>query len=597
MNDPRAYWSALLADRKSHLAALERRSLSISMARVVSFIVGAAALATHVWTRAPGALPGSIALLVGFVGLIVVHARLSAEEDRTRAAIELAERGLARLSDELERLPPRGATLAAPPPYATDLDLLGARSVLAVLDAMDTDASEARLGAWLSTRASPDEIRARQAASTELASNPALLVSLFVAARAGARGDRDLESFAKWCAEGRPVPGGPVLRILGWVLPLATLATIVVGNQLAWPDSAWMAPMVVSWIVTLGIAARGDDGLFAAQRGARALGRHAATLEALATATPTSPPLAALASRLSSARAALVRLDRIASFIEPRENALFRWGMGPLVLYDAHVALALSSWQREHGSKVAGWLDDLAELLALAGIATTRFERPDWALPEVSAGPVRFEAEALGHPLLPVGVRVPNDVHFAGPGTALLITGSNMSGKSTLMRSVGVAAVMAQAGAPVCAKRLIMSPLDVRTSIRISDSLAAGVSHFYAELLALRRVVDDADAGRPVLFLLDEILHGTNSRERQAGAKAVIGHLLDHGAMGAVSTHDLGLASLVDERPQTVRAVHLIEQAEGDKMTFDYLLRDGVATSGNALRLMKTLGLPVQDAT
>jgi hypothetical protein len=597
VSDPRAYWSALLADRKAHLAALERRSLSISMARVVSFVVGAAALGTHLWARTPGALPGAIGLLVAFVGLVIVHARLSAEEERTRAAIELSERGLSRLSDELDRLPPRGEKLAEPPPYAGDLDLFGARSVLALLDAMDTDASEARLAAWLSTPGAPDEVRARQAASGELSQHPALLVSLFVAARAGARGDREASVFTKWCAEGRPVPGGPVLRVLGIALPLATLTTIVAGSRLGWPESAWMAPMFVSWIVTLGIAARGDEGLFAAQRGARALGRHAATLEALSTLTPASPQLAAVATRLSSARAALARLDRIAGFIEPRENALFRWGIGPVVLYDAHVALALSAWQRDHGAKVAGWLDDLAELLALAGLAVTRFERPDWALPELAPGPSRFEAEGLAHPLLPATVRVPNDVRFAGPGTALLITGSNMSGKSTLMRSVGVAAVMAQAGAPVCAKRLVLSPLDVRTSIRVSDSLAAGVSHFYAELLALRRVVDDADAGRPVLFLLDEILHGTNSRERQAGAKAVIGHLLDHGAMGAVSTHDLGLASLVDERQDTVRAVHLIEQAEGDKMTFDYLLRDGVATSGNALRLMKTLGLPVQDAT
>jgi DNA mismatch repair ATPase MutS len=192
---------------------------------------------------------------------------------------------------------------------------------------------------------------------------------------------------------------------------------------------------------------------------------------------------------------------------------------------------------------------------------------------------------------------VPNDVVIEGRGHALLVTGSNMSGKSTLMRSMGVAVVMALAGAPVLASRFRVSHLTVRTSMRVKDSLASGVSHFYAELLALRRVVEAADRGEPVFFLLDEILHGTNSRERHLGAKGVILHLLDKGALGAVSTHDLGLADLVDEAGSRVRPVHLVEQTENGKMTFDHKLRDGFLTSGNALRLMRDMGLPVPADT
>jgi DNA mismatch repair ATPase MutS len=193
---------------------------------------------------------------------------------------------------------------------------------------------------------------------------------------------------------------------------------------------------------------------------------------------------------------------------------------------------------------------------------------------------------------LPRSKRVANDVTLDGPGKALLITGSNMSGKSTLLRSMGVAVVMAQAGAPVAARRLSLTPLRVRTSIRISDSLSSGYSHFYAELLALKRVVDEASEG-PVFFLLDEILHGTNSHERQAGAVAVAVHLLRQGALGAITTHDLGLTELVDRLPGQVRLVHFQEQHQGDQMTFDYRLRDGLLRSGNALALMRQLGLPV----
>jgi DNA mismatch repair ATPase MutS len=189
---------------------------------------------------------------------------------------------------------------------------------------------------------------------------------------------------------------------------------------------------------------------------------------------------------------------------------------------------------------------------------------------------------------------VTNDVRFAGPGTALLITGSNMSGKSTLMRSIGLAAVMAKTGCVVCANALVLSDLRVQTSMRISDSLSSGVSHFYAELLALRRVIAAADRGDEVLFLLDEILHGTNSHERHLGARGIVEHLLSRGAMGAVSTHDLSLIDLIDDEGK-VRPVHLMEQAEGDRMLFDYKLRDGVLRSGNALRLMRGLGLPVHE--
>jgi DNA mismatch repair ATPase MutS len=271
---------------------------------------------------------------------------------------------------------------------------------------------------------------------------------------------------------------------------------------------------------------------------------------------------------------------------------MFRLFVGPWVMYDAHLWLALERWRDAHGAGVERWEHSTAELLALAGLAAYAADHPDHVFAEIVEGPARFDAAGLAHPLLPPATRVANDVRLDGPGTALLITGSNMSGKSTLLRAVGLAAVMAQAGAPVAARSLSLSPLLVRTSLRISDSLASGVSHFYAELLALRAVVEACDEG-PVLFLLDEILHGTNSLERNEGAKAVVTHLLGRGAMGAVSTHDLGLVDLVDALPGKVRPVHLLEQAEGDRMVFDYRLRDGVLRSGNALALMRRLGLPV----
>jgi DNA mismatch repair ATPase MutS len=204
-----------------------------------------------------------------------------------------------------------------------------------------------------------------------------------------------------------------------------------------------------------------------------------------------------------------------------------------------------------------------------------------------------FEAIGLGHPLIPARQRVANDVVLTGPGSALLVTGSNMSGKSTLLRAMGMSAVLGLAGSAVCATRMRLSPMRVYTSMRISDSLSAGVSHFYAELEKLRQALGATRGDVPVFFLLDEILHGTNSEERQVGARWVLGELIQAGAIGAVSTHDMALCALPPTLMHKVRTVHLRESVEGERMTFDYKLRPGPVSGGNALRLMRSLGLDV----
>jgi len=209
----------------------------------------------------------------------------------------------------------------------------------------------------------------------------------------------------------------------------------------------------------------------------------------------------------------------------------------------------------------------------------------------------RFAAQGIAHPLLPAAVRVGNDVSLPGPGSALLVTGSNMSGKSTLLRSLGVAYALACSGGPVCATRLELGSLRLATSLRIRDSLEEGVSHFYAELHKLKAVLDATAEPVPVLFLLDEILHGTNSRERQIGARWIMAQLLQRGALGAVSTHDMELCRLTPELMSHVELVHLREDVKGQEMTFDYRLRQGPVSEGNALRLMRRIGLDVPEAS
>jgi hypothetical protein len=589
--DPVSFYSSRLQQQKEALAAEQRRSGQLSLGRVSTFLLGASSIGAHIFGQAPGALPLGLGLLGVFTVLVLVHARVAQREEQRKAAVLFNERGLARARDEVDRLPPRGDPRKhREHPYASDLDLLGERSVMARLDAMETEPSETLLTAWLLAPAAPEEVRSRQEAVQELTPLTELREALFVHARPVATKNPDLARFASWSQQPGPRTAG--LTVLGLLLPVATAILFFGGAALGAPPWAWGVTAGLQWALTMSLGALGASGLDEASKGAAALGAFGGVLERLRAEKLATPRLARIEATLAEAGPALKRLESLASWAEARENGLFRLMVGPLVMYDLNLWMALERWRKAHGAAVTAWLDALAEGLALAGLATHAFDNPGHTFPELSEGPPRLSARGLAHPLLPRGKRVANDVTLQGPGHALLITGSNMSGKSTLLRSMGVAVAMAQAGATVAAEHLALSPLRVRTSIRISDSLAAGYSHFYAELLALKRVVDESSEG-PVFLLLDEILHGTNSVERQSGAVSVVAHLLRQGALGAVTTHDLGLAELVDLLPGQVQLVHFQEQHEGDQMTFDYKLRTGLLRSGNALALMRQLGLPV----
>ncbi|HSG47009.1 MAG TPA: hypothetical protein VLA43_04240, partial [Longimicrobiales bacterium] len=296
-----------------------------------------------------------------------------------------------------------------------------------------------------------------------------------------------------------------------------------------------------------------------------------------------------------SASARLRRLGRLLDTVTSRRNVVYA-ALSPVLLLDIHLALALDRWRAASGGSVRGWLDALGRWEALSALASLAFDHPDWSDPSFSrdADP-RIVAFGVGHPLLTPKTCVRNDLEVGPTGTFLLVTGSNRSGKTTLLRAVGTNVVLAGAGAPVCARSLTLPHVRVHTSMRVDDSLAQGVSLFMAELLRIRGIVEAADAQGPtVLYLLDEILHGTNTAERRVAARAVIRHLLGRNAVGAVSSHDLTLAEASD-LDRAAAKVHFREQVERPdgrtKLTFDYTLRPGLATTRNALKLLDAVGL------
>ena len=595
VTSPARQYAERLAARQAALAALEQVDSRLSYARLAvfgaAFVLGVAAwrdAASWWWLLVP---------LVGFGWLVRAHDRVIRRRDEAARAVVFYERGIARLEDRWAGGGETGERFADPEHlYAADLDLFGRGSLFELLSVARTQMGERQLAEWLKTPASPALIPGRQAAVAELAARPDVRERVALAgAEVGAGVNGDL--LAAWAEQPRQLPG-PVLRAAAMLLTAAALATF------AW----WMAggagtPLVL--VVVLQLL------LFTTQRGHMHRVLHAAggwsrdldvlvhVLERIEAESFSAPPLSALHARLTAGGAvpsvAIGRLHRLVEMHDWQHNPFFTVIAVPL-LWDVHIAFAMESWRGRFGRHVRTWLQSVGEFEAFSSLATYHFERPADPFPAIDpSGDAAFDGTGLGHPLLPASRMVRNDVRL-GPGRQLLIiSGSNMSGKSTLLRTVGVNTVLALAGAPVRATALRLTPVTVGATLRIQDSLQEGRSRFYAEITRIRALADRAGGLPPLLFLLDELFHGTNSHDRLVGAAGVLRSLLDRGAIGLVTTHDMALTAVAGELSARAANVHFEDRFEGGEILFDYTMKPGPVTRSNAIALMRAVGLDVSN--
>jgi hypothetical protein len=546
-----------------------------------------------------------------FAILLVIHGRLRRRRIRAERGAAFYQRGLARLDGHWAGVGRTGERFLDPHhPYADDLDLFGEGSLYELLCGARTSMGEATLAAWLLSASDPATIRERQAAVQELTPRLDLREDL------AALGDEVAATVRPDTLASLATPAAPPpavgLRLGAAALSSATaLAVGLWALDIAPPITA-LAALAVQGVVgwRLGPHVRRADQAVAGH--GPDLELLAAVLERLERETLGSPLLARLhADLMSSGRRpsqAVRRLRVWVDLLDSRRNQF--WAPVALAtMWGVHCALAIEAWRARHGASVGAWLGAVGQLEALASLAGYAWEHPADVYPTLEraetgavraeAGAVRggadqgalFEAEALGHPLIAEDRCVRNDVTLGGAARVLIVSGSNMSGKSTLLRAAGTNAVLALAGAPVRASRLRLSPLAIGATLRVRDSLQEGTSRFYAELVRLRDLVVIARGPVPLLFLLDEILHGTNSHDRRLGAAAVVRGLVQEGAIGLVTTHDLALSEVAADPDVHAVNVHFEDHLEDGKMVFDYRMRPGVVRTSNALALMRTLGL------
>lgn len=596
--DPRAVHSARLERARQRLVALDRTSGWIANGRTVAF-VGAIALAALWYFGKLGAWAGACApvSLAVYVLFAVWHQRVFQSERRARGAVRCSERGLARLDGSWHDFRERGdAFVDGSHLYTSDLDVFGQGSLFQLLNETGTAAGERRLAAILRMPAPLETVRERQAALRELSAQIDFREALAVEGGLVADHKPDPAAFIAWAEQAPSLDSIRWAQPFAWLGPVASVVLFVLRQLGLVPPALW-------WIgvaLTVGVAAitrtalgRYWDALTA---GELAMARYE-RLFALLAAPKLEHPLLRRLTGIDggSAEAALRRFSRRFSFADLRRTQLHAV-IQLLTLWDVHWFFALERWRALHGARVRSWFEALAELEALSSLAVLVHDRPRFVFPALSETGPRLVASSLAHPLLDGAV--PNDVALPSPRTALLITGSNMSGKTTLVRAMGLNAVLALTGAPVCAQSMELSELSIATSMRVKDSLERGVSYFYAEVQRLKAVLDEASRAQGrTLFLLDEILLGTNTRERQIASREVLRQLLATGAIGAVTTHDLSLAELEAESAGAVKNVHFRDLLVGGQMTFDYRLQPGVVATTNALRVLAQAGIPVPDAS
>ena len=532
-----------------------------------------------------------------FVALAIFHEQVIRVRARSERAAAFYRLGIERMED---RWPGKGATgerFRDPKHvYSEDLDLFGRGSLFELLSVARTPMGESRLAGWLTSAPGISEVLERQNSAAELREKLDLREKLAIA------GEElspllDPEMLVSW-AESPRVLGHSFVRIIAVLLGISFVATLIFYFATA-SYGPLLVVIALESLVYAALEKKAVSAITGKSSNSEGLSLFAEILRELEGEEFTSPRLQEIAGKFRGtnkpASQAIQRLARIVNWIDARESLGAHLAEFPL-LYTVQLGYAAENWRQRWGAHARQWIDAVAELEALLSLAAYSFEHsgdpfPKFELAEDSAA--SFDGEELGHPLIPDAQCVRNSVRLGKESSLLLISGSNMSGKSTLLRTVGVNAVLAMAGAPIRGKSLRLTPLSLGTSLRTTDSLQEGRSSFYTEILRIRDVFDLSDAPRPLLFLFDELLEGTNSKDRRIGSQGILEALLGRRAIGMVTTHDLALTEITRSLGSLVRNMHFQDFVEGGKMRFDYILRDGVVTKSNALELMRLIGLKV----
>jgi len=480
-------------------------------------------------------------------------------------------------------------------PYAQDLDLFGRASLFQFVNRAVSEQGQSTLADWFCKPASPATINERQAAVKELATHTNWRQDLQAAGMSAPLRFQTAARINKWMAEPNSFTGKIFWQVVRFLFPAISIGLVAAYSAGYIPTPPFLFFITVMIALSYLVTRQVMPLHVSLNRIAPELASLSRTIQQIEQGNFQSSELRAQQAIFGTAghpaSARIRSLGRILERLDLKLNFIVHIPLNTLLCWDLQQALALERWKKNNEKNIAGWFSTLGIVEALSSLANLHHNMPDWVFPAITDKPLSFDAVNLGHPLLHPAKRVCSSFRTPGPAHISLVTGSNMAGKSTFLRSIGVNIVLAWAGAPVCASTMSVSYLEIMSSMRIADNLEESTSTFYAELKKLKSIIDAVNEQKPVFLLLDEILRGTNSKDRHTGSAALIRQLIRHQAAGVIATHDLELAQLEKEFPGQLENYHFDVQVEKDELYFDYQLKNGICTSMNASILMRKIGI------
>ena len=590
-----------LRQRQDSLAEACSQDLMIARFRLIIFVLGAVAALV-------GPVSGlfswhwGLLFLPPFIFLVLLHRRIIDRKCSAEQSVAFYSKGIERLNDDWGgKGTQRKEDAKKKHPYAVDIDLYGPHSLFERLCTARTDIGESTLSQWLAVPASIETIHQRQKAIGLLREELDFREDIYITS-GGVKVDLQSQILKKWLANPSAFSHKWtwLFRIGGLSLTLFLISTAVLWRLTTIGPLPFAGAVILQLLVLFVLKKKIFATTTGIDRPERQLRTLASLLKKLETKEFSDPLLNSLREPIigtnETASSAVAHLSKLVTWIESRNNMVF----GPIwfaLALTIHTSISVEKWRKKYGPKVMGWLETIGKWEALLSLTTYAYENPAYPFPSIasieqSKSPM-LKALELGHPLLPESVCVRNDVFLEETNPVWIVSGSNMSGKSTLLRAVGLNVVLAMAGGPVRAESMSLPSLQIGATIRIEDSLQAGSSRFFEEIKRLKQLMDLAKKEIPLLFLLDEILHGTNSHDRRQGAKAIISEFIKQGGIGLVTTHDLGVAGAAENQEALLKNVHFTDQVRDGELVFDYKLKPGIVKKSNALELMRVVGLKV----
>jgi ABC-type multidrug transport system fused ATPase/permease subunit len=592
---PREVYQSRVAEFSTSAGRLRKLSDGLSMARLAAFAGGLVLFAVLLSFSVIAAAATLAAVLILFAWLVIKYETTEKSRKRYLQLAEINRQELKCIDGDFYSFKTGEEYIERDHPYSYDLDIFGKASLFQYICRTSSRPASDRLAEYLKQSAAREEILRRREAVAELQPLVEWRQELMTLGYLNAGAGNDPAPLMQWLASNDLFRKTGREKIITGSLSLLALASVIL--VITGLPAAIMAPVFgVNFIFYFTRFKKISKLQEQVSRSSDLLKAYSEIIRLIEDRDFAAPLLQDLQSHFKgeiSASQRIRQLSKLVGRLDSRLNVLVSIPLNLLFFSDIHFCLALERWKREHAQRIAVWFAAMAELEVLASLANMAFNNHDWVFPEVTDDYFVLRAEMMGHPLIPAGRRISNDFSVEGPGQAIVITGSNMSGKSTFLRTCGINAVLAFAGAPVCASAFTVSLVRLHSSMRISDSLEENISSFYAELRRLRAIISGAETDPKVFLLLDEILRGTNSDDRYTGSVALIKQLTGYGSVAMVATHDLRLAGLEKDLPDNIENYHFDVKVNDEELFFDYRLTPGVCSSFNASLLMKKMGIRV----